>query len=90
MLNYIASKGYRCYGCRTSFETGFRFGLPIPRRGPLTAVVAFVPAPSGPLAEPTAEQVEAHHARVYGALAAAYDAAKPAMGLPAAATLTIT
>ena len=67
-----------------------RFGLPIPRRGPLTAVVAFVPAPSGPLAEPTAEQVEAHHARVYGALAAAYDAAKPAMGLPAAATLTIT
>lgn len=30
MLNYIASKGYRCFGCRTSFETGFRFGLPIP------------------------------------------------------------
>jgi hypothetical protein len=27
MLNYIASKGYRCYGCRTSFETGFRFGV---------------------------------------------------------------
>ena len=22
MLNYIASKGYRCFGCRTSFETG--------------------------------------------------------------------
>mmetsp|Transcript_26088 Transcript_26088/g.59101 ORF Transcript_26088/g.59101 Transcript_26088/m.59101 type:complete len:332 (-) Transcript_26088:240-1235(-) len=30
MLNYIASKGYRCYGCHTSFETGFRFGLPVP------------------------------------------------------------
>ena len=66
------------------------FGLPIPRRGPLTAVVAFVPAPCGPLAEPTAEQVEAHHARVYGALAAAYDEAKSAMGLPASAGPTIS
>eukprot|EP00286_Rhodomonas_abbreviata_P000826 CAMPEP_0181288470 /NCGR_PEP_ID=MMETSP1101-20121128/348_1 /TAXON_ID=46948 /ORGANISM="Rhodomonas abbreviata, Strain Caron Lab Isolate" /LENGTH=323 /DNA_ID=CAMNT_0023392591 /DNA_START=138 /DNA_END=1109 /DNA_ORIENTATION=+ len=30
MLNYIASKGYNCHACQTSFETGFRFGLPIP------------------------------------------------------------
>jgi len=30
MLNFIASKGYNCHACQTSFETGFRFGLPIP------------------------------------------------------------
>jgi len=30
MLNWIADLGYRCYGCGTSFETGFRFGLPVP------------------------------------------------------------
>ena len=42
------------------------------------------------LAEPTAEQIEAHHSCVYGALAAAYNEAKSAMGLPAAAMLTIS
>ena len=67
-----------------------RFGLPIPRRGPITAVVAFIPAPSGgPIAEPTAEAIEAHHRRVYGDLAAMYDACKPAVGLPEAASLEI-
>eukprot|EP00966_Prymnesium_polylepis_P114267 2640291-Prymnesium_polylepis.1 len=67
-----------------------RFGLPIPRRGPLTAVVAFVPAPCAPIAEPSDEQVEAHHKRVYGALVEAYDAAKAVVGLPEAARLTIS
>jgi hypothetical protein len=66
-----------------------RFGLPIPRRGPITAVVAFVPAPSGPMLEPTEEQVEAHHKRVYGALVDAYDTAKACVGLGDTARLQI-
>ena len=65
-----------------------RWGLPIPRRGPVTAVFAFIPAPAT-VDAPTDEQLDAHHAKVYGALVAAYDAARPAVGLPPNARLWI-
>ena len=65
-----------------------RWGLPLPRRGPITGVVVFVPAPTT-IAEPTAAQLEEHHQRVYGALTAAYEAARPVVGLPPSARLWI-
>jgi hypothetical protein len=67
-----------------------RWGLPLPRRGPLTAVVCFVPAPrDAPVAEPTDAQLDSHHERVYGGIAAAYTAARPFVGLPETAQLRI-
>lgn len=64
-------------------------GLPIPRRGPITCVVAYTPPLDEPILEPTPAQLDAHHAKIYGALQTAFDANKAHMGM-ANATLTIT
>ena len=67
-----------------------RWGLPIPRRSPITAIAAFIPPPpEAPIAHPSAEQLDAHHQKVYGALASAYVDCRVAAGLPHDATLLI-
>ena len=62
-----------------------RFGLPIPRRHPLSAVIAFVPPPGGAgakVSEPTDAQLEAHHEAVYSAgLVSAFHKLKQSAGL---------
>lgn len=71
-----------------------RWGLPIPRRHPLRAVIAFVPPPGGAgsrVEEPTAEELDAHHERVYGVgLVSAYEKLKAAAGLKAESRLVIS
>jgi hypothetical protein len=67
-----------------------RWGLPIPRRHPLTAIATFLPRPvGGARPDPTAEELDAHHELVYGALIKAYDACKAAAGLPEGARLVV-
>ena len=67
-----------------------RWGLPIPRRHPITAIGCFTPPPGGaPIVNPSAEQLDEHHERVYGGLAQAYDNARAALGLPEGARLLI-
>jgi hypothetical protein len=80
---------------RTSLFLFFgRWGLPIPRRHPLTAIVAFVTPPGGAgakIAEPSAAELEAHHHAVYKVgLVAMYEQAKAAAGLPADAQLVVS
>jgi len=71
-----------------------RWGLPIPRRHPLRAVIAFVPPPGGAgsrLDQPTTEDLDAHHARVYDVgLVNAYNKLKAAAGLRADSRLVIS
>ena len=67
-----------------------RWGLPIPRRYPITAIGCFVPAPDGaPIPQPTSQQLDEHHERVYHGLARAYEDARAALGLPEGAKLLI-
>ena len=67
-----------------------RWGLPIPRRHPITAIGGFTPAPDGaPIAHPSAQQLDEHHQRVYGGLAQAYEDARAALGLPEGSKLLI-
>jgi hypothetical protein len=71
-----------------------RWGLPIPRRHPLTAIVAFVEPPGGrgiKIADPSIAELEAHHDAVYRVgLVRAYEKAKTAAGLPDGAHLLVS
>lgn len=77
--------------CRASlFFFHGRWGLPIPRRHPVTAICTIVPPPSQQSHEPpSAKELEDHHDRVYGALKGAFESMKCCAGLPASAHLTV-
>ena len=67
-----------------------RWGLPLPRRVPISVVADVIRPPSGaPIAAPTDAQLDEHHERVYNSLAAAYANARHAIGLPDDARLLI-